>query len=123
MAQDRIIDMSQDNCPTCGLEMKWIKPGISQKTGRPYNGFWSCPNRCPKAQSFNDLPQKTIEPPQKPLTFSPNEMIKYLGVLRGDIKRLEIKIDELLKVSVIYPKDLEKNEETFTPEETSDEQL
>lgn len=35
-------------CPVCDKDMNWVKPGISQKTGKPYDGFWSCPDRCKK---------------------------------------------------------------------------
>ena len=31
-------------CPQCGAEMKYHPPGISKKTGKPYNAFYSCPS-------------------------------------------------------------------------------
>jgi len=31
-------------CEICGTEKNWKGPGVSKKTGKPYNGFWSCPN-------------------------------------------------------------------------------
>jgi len=33
-------------CQKCKSELKLIPAGISKKTGKPYNAFWSCPNRC-----------------------------------------------------------------------------
>ena len=42
--------MANQICPTCKNEMRWQPAGISQRTGQHYNGFWSCPNRCPKPQ-------------------------------------------------------------------------
>lgn len=35
-------------CPTCGSEMRLIPAGVSRTSGKPYNQFFSCPNRCPK---------------------------------------------------------------------------
>jgi hypothetical protein len=29
-------------------EKKWVPPGTSSRTGKPYNGFWACP--APKGQ-------------------------------------------------------------------------
>jgi len=36
-------------CPACGqAKDKWVPPGVSNKTGKPYRGFWACPTRgCP----------------------------------------------------------------------------
>ena len=36
-------------CPACGqMKDKWVPPGVSNKTGRPYPGFFACPTRgCP----------------------------------------------------------------------------
>ena len=29
-------------CPACGEQMKRIPEGVSKKTGKPYQSFWSC---------------------------------------------------------------------------------
>jgi hypothetical protein len=42
---------NQNLCPVCNSNMNWIKPGVSQRTGKSYNGFFSCPNRCKKPQN------------------------------------------------------------------------
>lgn len=36
-------------CPACGaLKDRWIKPGTSKRTGKPYKGFYGCPTQgCP----------------------------------------------------------------------------
>jgi hypothetical protein len=34
--------------PTCGVHgttMVWHGPGVSKKTNKPYNGFWTCPTK------------------------------------------------------------------------------
>lgn len=38
-----------DVCPKCGeLKNRWVPPGVSKKTQKPYNGFYGCPtSRCP----------------------------------------------------------------------------
>ena len=38
------------NCPACGAPMKFVEAGISKKTGRHYNAFWSCPS-CKKTSN------------------------------------------------------------------------
>lgn len=40
--------MTSQNCPVCNSPMKFINAGVSKTTGKPYNAFWACPNRCPK---------------------------------------------------------------------------
>ena len=40
-------------CLTCGTEMNLVPEGVSKKTGKPYNAFYSCPNRCPKIRYQN----------------------------------------------------------------------
>jgi len=36
---------SFESCEKCGtLKDKWVPGGTSQKTGKTYAGFWSCPN-------------------------------------------------------------------------------
>lgn len=35
-------------CAECGSPLKFIEAGVSKKTGRAYNAFWSCPNRHPQ---------------------------------------------------------------------------
>jgi hypothetical protein len=36
--------MSQ--CATCGSELKLVPAGISKSTGKAYNAFLACPNKC-----------------------------------------------------------------------------
>jgi len=38
-----------DVCPRCGgLKDRWVEPGVSKKTGKPYPGFFGCSTpRCP----------------------------------------------------------------------------
>jgi hypothetical protein len=51
----RVAETSQqgttefETCSVCGqAKDKWVPPGVSQKTGRPYPGFFACPTRgCP----------------------------------------------------------------------------
>lgn len=42
-------------CEFCGTPKYWKPPGVSQKSGQAYNGFWACAtytNHPPKAQQF-----------------------------------------------------------------------
>ena len=59
--------MSQ--CLTCGQELKLIPAGISQTTGKSYNAFVACPNRCPQPKA-----------PQA-LAYQPNNQTPYYAPL------------------------------------------
>ena len=54
--------MSNVMCPKCNIPMEYISPGISKKTGKPYSGFWACPNRECK-ETFN--PPKASPPEEQ----------------------------------------------------------
>lgn len=32
-------------CPVHGEDWKWVPPGTSKTTSKPYAGFWTCPER------------------------------------------------------------------------------
>lgn len=32
-------------CPDHGSDWKYVGPGVSKRTGNPYAGFWTCPER------------------------------------------------------------------------------
>jgi len=34
-----------NNCPKCGKELKLVPAGVAKATGKPYDSFWSCPDR------------------------------------------------------------------------------
>ncbi len=34
------------NCAVCGKPMNFIKAGVSRTTGKAYNAFWGCPDKC-----------------------------------------------------------------------------
>jgi len=38
-------------CSKCQTELTYIKAGVSKKTGKPYNAFYSCPN-CKATQNI-----------------------------------------------------------------------
>lgn len=44
-------------CVQCGAELKQIPAGVSKTTGRPYQAFVTCPNRCGQTK-----PQQSITP-------------------------------------------------------------
>ena len=45
-------------CATCSQELKVIPAGVSKKTGRAYNSFTACPNKCqqPRSQGSSSTP-------------------------------------------------------------------
>lgn len=51
-------------CTTCKSEMRLVPAGVSKNTGRPYNAFWACDNKCPKpsaVQKKTDQYEKVID--------------------------------------------------------------
>jgi len=53
-------------CDLCGAEMKLIPAGVSKKTGKPYNAFYSC-NTCKRAINLDTkqapIPRKSQPDP------------------------------------------------------------
>jgi hypothetical protein len=43
-------------CPICGQPLKLIPAGISKGTGKAYQAFWSCPNRCKQTSQPKPTP-------------------------------------------------------------------
>jgi len=38
--------MESKQCNVCNKEMHLVPAGVSKATGRPYNEFWACPDKC-----------------------------------------------------------------------------
>jgi len=38
-------------CPVCNQQKKEIPAGVSKRTGKPYNAFSVCPNKCQQTNS------------------------------------------------------------------------
>ena len=56
-------------CAICGQSMKWINPGVSKTTGKPYNGFFACNDRTHKQPRVN--PNQTQQPVYQIPQFKP----------------------------------------------------
>ena len=59
-------------CSQCQNELRWVEAGVSKKTGKPYQGFWSecknCgwkPNSKPQQPHTASYPQKTYNAPNQ----------------------------------------------------------
>lgn len=50
MAHTEANTQEVKRCPFHGTQLKWIGPGVSKQTGRPYNGFWSCSEKMPSGE-------------------------------------------------------------------------
>ena len=62
-----------EQAPICGIhhiEMTWKNPGVSKKTGKPYNGFWACALKMPDGSFCQFKPEKTPAPATPTQTFS-----------------------------------------------------
>ena len=60
------------NCQQCGQLLKTIPAGISKSTGKPYNAFVACPNKCRQAPQNQQNMQP--QPPQAQKTASKQEV-------------------------------------------------
>lgn len=45
--------MNEQKCAVCGKLMNLVKAGVSQRTGKPYDAFYSCPDRCKQPKGIN----------------------------------------------------------------------
>lgn len=85
-------------CPQHNTELRWRDGGISNKTGKPYNGFFSCPTRNADG-SFCSFKAPTSQPPTKPQQFAAGldaDVAKAVAMKKDDtISRLAI-IKELI---------------------------
>jgi len=53
------------NCKVCGQPLKQIPAGVSKSTGKPYNAFTACPNRCQQPKVWDNRPTATPPAPTK----------------------------------------------------------
>lgn len=75
-------------CQSCNQPLKLIPAGVSRKTGKSYNSFYACINKC--QQPFSQSPQTTGSP-----TTRENEQTGF-QVLTEHIVALEAKVDSLV---------------------------
>jgi len=79
-------------CPQCGKPLR-EKSGVSKKTGKPYR-FLGCsgyPN-CEYTQFLKPEPKQGLKK-VIPTIIEKEEMIKYLGILRGDIQGIKKELE------------------------------
>jgi hypothetical protein len=53
-------------CSVCNSQMQLIPAGVSKKTGKPYNSFLVCPNKC-KPDYKPSPPPQPANPPTVPV--------------------------------------------------------
>lgn len=78
-----------NTCTICGQNLSQIPAGVSKKTGKPYNAFMACPNKCqqnnyPQAPVQQNVPispvqpqntvQATTQPPVVPVKTTANDI-------------------------------------------------
>lgn len=55
--------MTTPFCDACERDMSLVPAGVSKKTGKPYNAFYSCDKRfggCGKTQNADNAPKSTF---------------------------------------------------------------
>lgn len=63
--------METRNCQVCGSVMTFIQAGVSQRTGKAYNAFYACPNKCQQTRPQQQAPVRSPQIPQDP-NYIPN---------------------------------------------------
>jgi hypothetical protein len=84
------------NCTQCGTELKLILAGVSKKTGKPYNSFMACPNKC-KIPFTESKPK----PSPKPQNESTSDLdLKGVNMIMEEFANLNKRFDDLGKFLV-----------------------
>lgn len=78
------------NCQNCGSEMKMIPAGVSKTTGKPYNAFFACPNKCPKSSISSQVARVGVQ-------TDPYQ--KVMAVKNDYIEKAQERKDESIKMS------------------------
>ncbi len=82
------------NCQICGSELSLIPAGVSKKTGKPYNSFMACPNKC-KSPLNNTVPQTTGSRILPTIKENDKEVLDELQAIHKTLKGLcEFLIDK-----------------------------
>lgn len=78
------------DCAVCGRTMKLIPSGVSKTTGKPYNAFWACPEKCKQPQmsstsqiNHNKIADIKEEEKWKRINEEKNGNIKWLNALNN----------------------------------------
>lgn len=53
VVQQPYVAVELNICPSCGQGSKFVPPGVSKKSGKPYSGFYSCAKRPPCMRLYN----------------------------------------------------------------------
>lgn len=78
-----MTDTIPTQCPYCQSSIRYIKAGVSKRTGKPYNEFWACENRdCKFTWHPNKKPQ-----PRRPEQPTRDQII--MAELQGLNERLD----------------------------------
>jgi len=86
--------MITKQCPQCGNPMKFIKGGISKKTGNPYNSFWSC-GQCKFTANIETKAVPQGQSTKQPQTVAGiTQIIALLGEIRDLLKTNNAQFDE-----------------------------
>ncbi len=77
------------DCPGCGAELKTIPAGISKSTGKPYDSFISCSNRCGWKPSKENGVRKVLVESTQP-SHIPNGELKEKSMLMSYAKDIVV---------------------------------
>ena len=81
---------TQWTCPIHGTS-KWVKPGVSTRTGQPYSGFFACTERDCKEKPPKERPQTqpVTQRPPAPQQAKPNSP-DWARIAEGKCRSLAI---------------------------------
>lgn len=87
-------------CSVHNVEMNWRPPGQSRSTGKPYPGFWACPQKNPDGSYCNfkpvmptpqNAPAPQYSPPAvpNPSSSASDAVVKLLERIATTLERIE----------------------------------
>ncbi len=84
----------QKLCISCSQFLNWVPAGVSKKTGKPYNGFWACPEKHPQKKPAYQNPNP---PSAKAFTQSLEaDFDRQRNIIRQHSQDMAIKALELM---------------------------
>ena len=89
--------MNNENqvCQVCGTVKKLVPAGVSKKTGKAYQAFFSCPNRCSNPSPSQNASINVNKNDSGASKWE--ELMNTLSEMEGQIADMRFVIDEVLR--------------------------
>lgn len=88
-------------CESCGAPVKFIPAGISRKTGKKYNEFYSCSDRCGwtwRPDRGQSLSTKNRVEKESPSEADNEKILIGLREIYKEVKELRLEFQEFTRI-------------------------